>query len=93
MHVDRVAYHLIGGNAFTFVAGVGQTGVGEVKRCVNLLGGHGGIHGVDTYPCVAVALPEGLAVHRIALLFDMLEVLGLGTLVGEAAVKAVEHYV
>lgn len=41
MYVDRVAYHFVGGYTFALVAWVRQTSVWEIKRCVNLFGGHG----------------------------------------------------
>ncbi len=89
-----MAYHLIGRDALVLVARVGQAGVGEVKRCVDLSGGHGRIHRVDFHPETAVvALPEHTSVHRIALLLDVAEVFGLQALVAQAVGKGVEYYV
>ncbi len=88
-----MAYHLISRYALAFVARMGRACVGKVKRCVDFGGGHWRIHGIDLYPLPAVTLPQSLAVHRITLLLDMLEVLSLGPLVFETPLIAVEHYV
>ena len=91
VHVDRVAYHLVGRNHFVLIARVRHTGVGEVKRSVDLGRGHRRQHRVDLDGHAGVGLPEGGAVHAVALLLDVAEVLGLTALVDHAEVKAVEY--
>ena len=93
VHAHRVTDHLIGRNAFALVAGVGQTRVGQVKRGINLLGGHRRVGAVDLDGNVSRGLPHIVAVPQVALDFNYLEILGLSLHRLLAFLVAVQHHV
>ena len=57
VHIHRMAYHLVGGDAFALVARVGQTGVRQIESGINLLGGHGRIGAIHLNCHIATGLP------------------------------------
>ena len=80
VHAHRVANHFVGWNALTFIAGVGKTGIGQIKRGVNLFGGHRWIGAVDLYSDATSGLPHVVTVPQVTLYLNNLEILGLGFL-------------
>jgi len=78
VHVDRVAYHLIGRDCLSFVARVRVAGIGQIERSVNLSGGHWRKHRIHLHGLCAIFLPEHRSwLHPVAFLLYMLEVFGL----------------
>ncbi len=67
-----------------------QTRVRQVKRAVDFLGGHGGEHGVYLDYLTAMALPDGGSFVAVALLLDVLEVLGLAAFVGKTILEGMQ---
>lgn len=91
MEVDGVLDHLVGGDvALAVVAGVREVGIGEVERVVDLLGRHWLVLGIDDDELVANFLDEPFGVPFIALLLNMVEVVGIELLVVEASLMAIE---
>ena len=91
MEAHREADHVVGGYALAFVARVGQARVRQVEGVVKLLGGHGRVGRIDHDPLVANGLDEAMGVVNIALLLDMMEVLGVKARLTEAVGIAVEY--
>ena len=65
--------------------------VGQVERRVKFLGGHGRIGRIDHHTGILNWLDEPSGMHHVRLLLNVAEVLGLGTLVAEALLMAVQH--
>ena len=89
VHVDRVPNHLIGRNALVFVARVGQASIGQVKRGINFLCGHGRVGAIHLDGYVARCLPQVVAVPQVRLHFHCFEVLGLQLGIGKACLIGV----
>ena len=77
MDVDRKLNHLVSRDAFVLVFGVGQAGVWEVERCVELFCCHGGIGRIDHHHLLPDGLQQSMGVDSVALFFDVPEVLCL----------------
>ena len=84
VHGDGVADHVVGGDFFAPVAGVGHAGEGEGVDLVEFLGGHRGVGGIDDEDVAAHFLGEEGGVEVVGLFFDAAEVGGLFAFVGEA---------
>ena len=91
VHTNRMANHLISGDSLALVTRMRQASVREIKRGINLLGGHGRMHGIDAHGHIAVTLPDSGTVHTVALLLNVLEILSLTTLGPQAVLKTMQH--
>ena len=82
VQIDRKLYHLVRWNALALVLGMRQTGIGEVERAVDLLGGHRRIGRMHHHVLVARLLDEALRMQAVALLLHVAEIgrLRLGSL-------------
>ena len=90
VETDRELDHLVGGDAFASVLGVGQTGVGEVEGSVELALREGLVGWVDDHPMVGYLLEDAACVVFVGFFFDVAEVLGLLAFVLKAGFVAVK---
>ena len=72
---------------------MGQTGVGQVKRGVNLCFGHGREGRIDDNLLLANPLPDAGCLLFVGFLFDVAKVLGLFQLVFQALFVGEKHHV
>ena len=73
--------HLVGRDALALIFGVGQAGVWQVERAVDLLRRHWGKRRGDDQIPGAYLLEDALRVQFVALFFDVAEVGGVGAAV------------
>ena len=83
--------HLVGWDALALVLGVGQTRVGQVEGAVELVLSEWLVGGIDHGEKGLGLLYDGPRLIFVRFLLDVAEVLGLGTLVAETFLVAVEH--
>ena len=91
MDVDRELDHLVGRYHLALVLGMRQPGVREVKRGIELFGGHGRIGRVDHGIACAHRLQQPPGVHLVGFFLDVPEVFGLCALAFQTCLMAVEH--
>ena len=91
MDVDAVLDHVVGGYALPLVFQMRLAGVRQVERGIELLSSHRRVGWIDDDSPVADLLEQSAGMHHVRLLFDVAEVLGLGTLVAQTLFMAVEY--
>ena len=72
---------------------MGQTGVGQVERGIQFLGGHRGIGGIDHDSLPAHGLQQPVGVHHVGFLLDVSEIFCLRLFVLQTFLVAMQHYV
>ena len=91
MQTDRELNHFVGRNTLPFVFRMGQPGIRQVKRSIQLFCRHGRIGGIDHHIFPIHTLYQSLGVHHIRLFLHIPEILGLGALVAQAFLVTVQH--
>ena len=91
MNVHRELNHLVGGNSFAAILGVGESCVGQVEGRIELGSRHRGIGRIHDNIQVADGLQQSVGMHHVRLLFDVSEILGLRPLVAQTFFVAVQH--
>ena len=91
MDVDRELDHIVSRNAFPFVFGVRQTGVGEVEGVIQLGLGEWRIGWIDHDCLTTYALHDALSMEFVALLLNMAEVGSLLLLICQTLLMRVKY--
>ena len=88
---DRILDHIVGGDAFAFVALVRQLGEWQVPEGIHFIFACRRIRRVDLDIAVPDGLHDGLRVEHIGVGFDLVEVFCEGLSVGKAALVRMEY--